>query len=419
MPGVQKRIKQFWIVIQSSLYGDVKRIIGIELFVILTVINDMFMVKPMTSLTGYLTYMDWKLSVTKGGVTAGRTAFNGLTGYGTMDADREAYTSERITETSIQGETAAAVALAWGPVVKGAFEYNNTKYDVRLTETASGTVSYANLGSDGKVPSTAFTASKTYKIAYVYDNELVPAENLPQLNGKLESIPLIAHARRIAVHYSQIAAFEAKKDYGLDFESMVTAQAQGELQYEIDSEAVFMIKEAGDAIATDGSDARYVAWHDGEVESISYSQKAEGFARAVATAKAAIYAKTSRFMPSWMVVSPMVTPILAFVPGFKAASVNNVNGPYIAGEIDGLKVIVSPALAGTVCYLGVLNGDTATGVYAPYMPLVPTQLLGFADGGMTQGFSTMYDMRILNPDLVAKIAITADAKLAVDVTEVA
>lgn len=39
------------------------------------------------------------------------------------------------------------------------------------------------------------------------------------------------------------------------------------------------------------------------------------------------------------------------------------------------------------------------------MPLVPTQLLGFADGTMSQGFSTMYDMKILNANLLAKVEI--------------
>lgn len=40
------------------------------------------------------------------------------------------------------------------------------------------------------------------------------------------------------------------------------------------------------------------------------------------------------------------------------------------------------------------------------MPIVPTQLLGFADGTMSQGFSTLYDMKIINPDLISKIEVT-------------
>jgi len=135
----------------------------------------------------------------------------------------------------------------------------------------------------------------------------------------------------------------------------------------------------------------------------------EGFARKIEQAKMAVYKATRRFMPNWMLVSPDMMTILTFVPGFKAASSAIANGPYIAGEIGGMKVIVSPALGDKVCYLGVLGNDgkTAVGVYAPYMPLVPTQLLGLPDGTMEQGFSTMYDMKILNPALLAKIVVKA------------
>ena len=49
-------------------------------------------------------------------------------------------------------------------------------------------------------------------------------------------------------------------------------------------------------------------------------------------------------------------------------------------------------------FFGVNGSDmqTSAAVYAPYMAVVPTQLLGFADGGMSQGFSTMYDMKLLS-----------------------
>lgn len=120
-----------------------------------------------------------------------------------------------------------------------------------------------------------------------------------------------------------------------------------------------------------------------------------------------VYKATRRFMPNWMLVSPDMMPILTFVPGFKAASSAIANGPYLAGEVAGMKVFVSPALEDKVCILGVLGNDgkTAVGVYAPYMPLVPTQLLGLPDGTMEQGFSTMYDMKILNPMLLAMIKV--------------
>ena len=43
---------------------------------------------------------------------------------------------------------------------------------------------------------------------------------------------------------------------------------------------------------------------------------------------------------------------------------------------------------------------SSAAVFAPYMAVIPTQLLGMADGSMSQGFSTMYDLKILNKDLL-------------------
>lgn len=34
------------------------------------------------------------------------------------------------------------------------------------------------------------------------------------------------------------------------------------------------------------------------------------------------------------------------------------------------------------------------------MPIVPTQLLQYADGGTSQGWSTLYDLKVLNDALI-------------------
>ena len=135
--------------------------------------------------------------------------------------------------------------------------------------------------------------------------------------------------------------------------------------------------------------------------------KAEGFARKLEQAKMIVYKATNKFLPNWMVVSPDVMPILTFVKGFEPAANAVANGPFLAGTVAGMKVYVSPILGEKVCYLGVLGNDgkTATGVFAPYMPIVPTQLLQFADFRNSQGFATMYDMKIINELLLAKVEI--------------
>ena len=57
-----------------------------------------------------------------------------------------------------------------------------------------------------------------------------------------------------------------------------------------------------------------------------------------------------------------------------------------------------------------VNGDdmmSSAAVYAPYMAIVPTQLLQYADGGTSQGWSTLYDLKLLNKDLLVAGEILA------------
>ena len=385
------------------------------------VVNDIFMVKPMTSFSGYLTYMEFALGTEKGGVGGeanadpfknAMAAYRGgqdgaytdpwraatitnspITGLGAMTEDRARYTGQAVVETLPEGS--GELKLSWTPVLKA------ENMDVLDSE---GNPTPVTVDEKGVITAGAQAGQR---IRYIYDNEYIPQEKLPTLVGHMAGINLTARARRIAVYYSQFAAFQSKQDYGMDFEATIAQQAQAELQYEIDGEAVLLVKAAAEAEIAKGHLVPE-KWIDEELDTISYSMKAEGFARVLEQAKAVVYKKTGRWMPNWMLVGPEVMPILSFVKGFQPASNAVVNGPYVAGTVAGLKVIVSPMLD-KECFLGVLGADgkTATGVYAPYMPIVPTQLLGFADGTMAQGFSTLYDMKIINPALIGKINIVS------------
>lgn len=113
--------------------------------------------------------------------------------------------------------------------------------------------------------------------------------------------------------------------------------------------------------------------------------------------------------PNYMLIASNVLPILTFIKGFSAAPAGNINGPYFAGTLNSLKVYVTPNIEPGHFVLGV-NGDdmmSSAAVYAPYLPVIPTQLLGYADGSLSEGFSTMYDLRLLNKDLLVSGRITA------------
>jgi hypothetical protein len=109
------------------------------------------------------------------------------------------------------------------------------------------------------------------------------------------------------------------------------------------------------------------------------------------------------------VIASDILPVLRFVNGFTAAKSVKMNGPYKVGELDGMNVYVSPIMTDGEFFLGLNGSDmmSSAGVYAPYMAIVPTQLLGTPDGGMAQGFSTWYAKALLNDQLLVAGKVTA------------
>ena len=120
---------------------------------------------------------------------------------------------------------------------------------------------------------------------------------------------------------------------------------------------------------------------------VSKFEHYNGFLEVIEEARAIIYDRTKKFHPNYMVIASDVLPVLKFVNGFSAVKAGKMNGPYKVGTIDGLDVYVSPMHRGDF-FLGLNGSDmmSSAGVYAPYMAIVPTQLLGTPDGGLAQGF---------------------------------
>lgn len=230
----------------------------------------------------------------------------------------------------------------------------------------------------------------------------IPQNDLPIVNAKLQNITLAARARRVAIYYSQMAAFQAKTDYGFDLGDTLATQAVGELNYEIDTEGVELLVENA------GTDADLV-WSKTQPYGVSLRDHYESFLNQIEVAKSIVYTRTKKFAPTFMVIAADVLPVISMIGSFQAASTGKINGPYFAGTVGGLKVFVHPGMASGHYVIGVNNNElqATAAVFAPYMPIVPTQLLGYADGAMSQGFSTLYDMKILNPLLLVQGRVTA------------
>lgn len=340
--------------------------------------NELVIVKPMTSMTGFIQYIQFVAGSNKGGIVQGETVFNDPFRLGQMSEDRINYTSSAVVETV--AATATTITPAWTPVVDNkviGIKANGNEVELTLV--------------NGSVTVEAGVYSK---VKYLYDNVVIPQNDLPILNAKVQGIPLAAKARRIAIYYSQLAAFQAKTEMGTDLGEMLATQACAELSYEIDTEVVKLLD--------DNAGVAAVEFNKVLPYGVSKMEHYEGFAEVIEQASQIIYDKTQKHAANYMVIASNVKPILSLMRGWKAAATGKINGPYFAGTLNGVKVFVSPALAAGRFFLG-FNGDdlmTSAAVWAPFMPIVPTQLLGYADGGMSQGFSTLYDLKMLNPDLL-------------------
>lgn len=212
----------------------------------------------------------------------------------------------------------------------------------------------------------ALTDQDAFKLTYVYNNIVVPQNDLPILNAEMKALPLVAKARRIAIYYSQIAAFQAKTDYGFDLGEQLAEKAVGQLSYEIDVEVTNLLI---DNAATSAE----LTFNKAVPPAISKAEHYEGFNEMVELAKAEVYSRTKRFVPNYMLITPSILPILSFIRGWNAASTSNINGPYLAGSLNGLKVFVTPNMTvedGAVgaFVLGV-NGDDLMSSAAVYAPL--------------------------------------------------
>ena len=186
--------------------------------------HDLVIVHPMSSMSGYVTYIEYTRSTAKGATKGGELISNPF-GFGDVDVN---YTGATVVETAEE-----AGKTKWN--ASGCFDKDG-KFQEGMVLMANGTTKAVADIAVGD------------EFTYIYNNVVIPQDKLPTIKAEMKSIPLVAKARRIAVYYSQIAAYQAKTDYGVDLGDQLAEKAVGELAYEIDTEITNMLSEnAGEA----------------------------------------------------------------------------------------------------------------------------------------------------------------------------
>lgn len=371
---------------------------------------DLVITQPMTSITGYVPYMKYTAGITKGETSYG-TVFgdpwtigepNGAAGR--IDAN---YTGMNVVETAgyadVDASTHKVVTLAWTPVAEVAKVMKKASGADTWTELVLTTDYTVDKDANTVNLVSALSDGDQVKVAYTYDNAIVPQVALPTIKAEVANVQLFAKPRRIAVFYSQLAAFQSKQDYGVDLSANLVEQACGRLAYEIDTEITDMLINNAPDPSTNATPDNSLVWSKTLPVGVSKMEHYAGFLEVIEIAKQKLYDVTRKFVPNYMLVASNIMPVISMIPSFKPADYGtSVNGPYFAGTLGTMKVYVTPNIEAGKMVFGVNGNDlmSSAGIYAPYMPIVPTQLLEFADGGASQGFATMYDAKILNSNLL-------------------
>ena len=356
-----------------------------------TIATELVITKEMPTKIGGIQY--WKIvsGSNKGGIKQG-DVFADVFHLGNIDEDRINFTGTPVAE-SVTLDAEGKAFLAWSPL--------SADFAPVLVGAPSGASVEVLDAEKGEIKVTG--AEGSVRVKYIYDQYKIPQHDLPTLNATVDFMPLLAKPRRIAVYFSQMAAFQAKQEQGLDLGSMLKTQAVAELSYEIDTEVVKMLFDGADASET-------VKFNKRIPVGIDKFQHYEAFAETVNEANEIIYNRTHKYEANWMVCNRSVLNILNLLRGWKDSGAKK-SGPYFAGTLNGIKVFVHPIIPKDEFVMG-YNGDdmmTSAGVFAPYMAIVPTAELQYPDGGTTQGWSTLYDCRLLNSALLVRGSIVDEA----------
>lgn len=152
----------------------------------------------------------------KGQTKAGSTFASALAlgqsdpNYAKKVVENEMIADANNTATTVKGQ------LNWTPVAKGSITINagtvvatdDGQGNITGTGITSGTIDYAT----GAYEITFATAPTNALASYAYDNITAPVMDVPEIELKITSIPVIAQPVKLKTNYSFDSAFILKKE---------------------------------------------------------------------------------------------------------------------------------------------------------------------------------------------------------------
>lgn len=237
---------------------------------------DIYAVQAMDNRVGMINYIDYSYAKTKGETNKGDVFASSIN----MGKSDPLYTTDNVNNepgsvvATEATQTTYPFRLAWTPVIPNSVVIKVTDgSNVVHTFVSDGSGNLTNtVPSDDWATATMNTATGElvfvlksgsgiakddkvfdYVATYRFNNEDVRSDgydwddtlatpgqagftNVPEIQLKINTIPIEAKARTLRSFWAFDAAYELQKEYGQDIEQLLATQSTGEIAHEIDNE---------------------------------------------------------------------------------------------------------------------------------------------------------------------------------------
>ena len=372
---------------------------------------DVMAVQAMDNRIGMINYIDYRYAKTKGATKAG-TVFNSSINMLASDMN---YSSDVVEGEEFTGDgTSTTFQLAWTPVIPDSVEV--TVAGSPVTPTSVTELGVLTLGS-------APAASAQVLVNYRFNNEDVRSDgfnelatgnyatndnfgqaaftNVPEVEMKLNSLPIVAKARTMRSFWAFDAQYELQKEYGQDIETLLATQVTGELAHEIDSELTLGLLNFANA-------GTPLTWSKTITPGISLVDHYDSFNAKLVEGGNSIFEATRKVKANFMICGLGVANVVEVMRNFTASG-QTAAGPHFLGTLGTLKVFVNPDYPADEFVLGYKGSNMfdAGAFYCPYMPVSSTDLIMDANFRGQRGWATMYGKKFLNGSMYIRGRVTA------------
>lgn len=366
---------------------------------------DICSVQPVDNRVGMINYISYEYGRAKGQAQKDQMFASSIN----MGQSDQFYSASEVDLEVVgaEGATKISTNLQWTPILPGTVAFTCDGGTVVGTDDGNG-----NITGDGITAGTidyttgqleltlAKASSDEPNVSYSYNNEDVPLNNVPEVNLRITSLPVVCKSRKMKAVYAFDAAYELEKEYGQDIDSLLATEVAGEIAHEIDMELandIFKMANAGSPIT----------WSKTQPVGVNNIDHYDSFYTKLVEGANTIFGATRKVQPNFMVCGLEVASVVQVMRNFTPSGVQAI-GPHYLGTLGQFKVFVSPDYAANQFVLGYKGGSfmDAGMFYCPYMPIVSTDLLMTDDFAGRKGWATMYAKKMVNNKMYLKGYIT-------------